>query len=315
MFEREAAPLDTAPMAVSTARASTISSGARGSSDADEDERVLCAAFAELSSEASQIERMAIDLDRAGDAEQAVAVYQQAAERLKKAAAACPEGNPDRAVLARHAGEVLGRVVYLESLCGATASVPPEAHIGCERLFRGQIHGPQESDGFQVVQPGSPENEQTGAQRTLRQKAASAAAVSGGVGLLVLHAPVCALGLAAGAAYATTRKDSAGEAARSMGDMGIQAADHVRTVAQEHRVSERVDSAMDKVRSLDQRFRVSERTQAAATSSAEALKELNRKHKVTEKVSHGAVKATEGLGQLLSPAASWVSRKVASRLT
>ncbi|OLP99704.1 putative phosphoribosylformylglycinamidine synthase, chloroplastic/mitochondrial [Symbiodinium microadriaticum] len=101
---------------------------------------------------ASEIERVALDLDRAGDPEQAVAVYRQVAERLAKAAASCPEGNPDRAVLARHAGEVLGRVVYLESLNGAPAAVPPEGHIGCDHLV---IPGPgverQVSDGFQLI--------------------------------------------------------------------------------------------------------------------------------------------------------------------
>ncbi|CAE7227303.1 unnamed protein product [Symbiodinium microadriaticum] len=57
-------------------------------------------------------------------------------------------------------------------------------------------------------------------------------------------APVCAIGLAAGAAYATTREDSAGEAARSMGSFGLEAAAHVRHVAHEHRLSERLDGAL-----------------------------------------------------------------------
>eukprot|EP00439_Symbiodinium_sp_Y106_P039119 s947_g4.t1 len=154
-----------------------------GDASADaEDERILTAVFAELAAEASEIERVALDLDRAGDPEQAVAVYRQVAERLAKAAASCPEGNPDRAVLARHAGEVLGRVVYLESLNGAPAAVPPEGHIGCDHLV---IPGPgverQVSDGFQLIS--SPRRESTWAK-----KAASAAAVSGAAGLLVLHA-------------------------------------------------------------------------------------------------------------------------------
>lgn len=60
----------------------------------------------------------------------------------------------------------------------------------------------------------------------------------------MLHAPVCALGLAAGAAYATTRQDSAGEAARSMGSMGLQAAEHVKQVAEQHRLSSRASNAL-----------------------------------------------------------------------
>ncbi|CAE8706468.1 unnamed protein product [Polarella glacialis] len=284
----------------------------------DEDDRVLCAAFAELAAEASQIERCAMDLDRGGDPEQALVCYQQVAERLAKAAAACPEGNPDRAVLARHAGQVLGRVVYLESLGGSPATAPPEVHIGFERLSDGQTHGPlrhEDADGFHVVQrTNSVEEDATERSKpSWRKQAASAAAVGGTAGLLVLHAPIVAVAMAAGAAYATTRKDSAGDAARSMGDMGLQAAKHTRSVAEEYKVPERVDHAMSGVRSLDERYRVSERTQAAASSSAGTLKEINRKHQVTSKIGSGVVTATSGLIGVTSTAVGWVSRTMASR--
>eukprot|EP00434_Breviolum_minutum_P038853 symbB.v1.2.034475.t1/scaffold4453.1/size39496/2 len=305
MFEREPLPGVT-----------QISSG---TSDA-EDARVLCAAFAEVAAEASEIERTAIELDRAGDIEQAMAVYRQAAERMAKAAALCPEGNPDRAMLAKHAGEIFGRVVYLESLQGALATVPPEAHIGCDSLVLGHGVERQDSDGFQVLCHPS-ESGYGRSEPNWRQKAVSAAAVSGlkwrvefgvicgAAGLLVLHAPVCALGLAAGAAYATTRQDSAGEAARSMGSMGLQAAEHVKHVAEQHRLPERASDAMSGVRSLDQRWRVSERTQALASSSVTSLREIDQRHQVTATVASGAKRASLKLGEMVTPAASWVVRR------
>jgi len=293
MFEREPPPGVT-----------QISSG---TSDA-EDARVLCAAFAEVAAEASEIERTAIELDRAGDIEQAMAVYRQAAERMAKAAALCPEGNPDRAMLAKHAGEIFGRVVYLESLQGALATVPPEAHIGCDSLVLGHGVERQDSDGFQVLCHPS-ESGYGRSEPNWRQKAVSAAAVSGAAGLLVLHAPVCALGLAAGAAYATTRQDSAGEAARSMGSMGLQAAEHVKHVAEQHRLPERASDAMSGVRSLDQRWRVSERTQALASSSVTSLREIDQRHQVTATVASGAKRASLKLGEMVTPAASWVVRR------
>ena len=44
-------------------------------------------------------------------------MYRQAADRMAKAAALCPEGNPDRAVLAKHAGEAWGEVVQPATFC------------------------------------------------------------------------------------------------------------------------------------------------------------------------------------------------------
>lgn len=77
-----------------------------------------------------------------------MAVYRQAAERMARAAALCPAGNPDRSVLAKHCGEIHGRVVYLESLQGDEV-VPPEHHIGTATL--GPHIERQDSDGFQVI--------------------------------------------------------------------------------------------------------------------------------------------------------------------
>eukprot|EP00435_Cladocopium_sp_Y103_P054856 s244_g18.t1 len=271
-----------------------------------EDQRVLCAAFAEVAAEASEIERTAIELDRAGDAEQAMSVYRQAADRMAKAASLCPEGNPDRTVLAKHAGEIFGRIVYLESLQGAVATAPPEAHIGCDKLVLGHGVERQDSDGYQVLCDPSRGGVH---EPNWRQKAVSAAAVSGAAGLLVLHAPVCALGLAAGAAYATTRKETAGDAARSMGCMGLQAAEHMKQVAHQNRLGERAQDAFSGVRSLDQRWRVSERTQALASSSVSTLRDIDQKHQVTASVAVGAKRASVKLGEMISPAASWVARR------
>ncbi|CAK9110255.1 unnamed protein product [Durusdinium trenchii] len=299
MFEREPDPRSVT--------VTQITSGA----DA-EDERVLSAAFAELAAEASEIERTAIALDRAEETEQALSVYRQAAERMAKAAALCPEGNPDRAMLAKHAGEIYGRVVYLESLGeGALATVPPEAHIGSDSLVLGHGVERQDADGFQVLR--DPRGRSEGSSPNWRQKAVSAAAVSGAAGLLVLHAPVCALGLAAGAAYATTRQDSAGEAARSMGCMGIQAAEHVKQVAHQHRVADRASEALSGVRSLDERWRVSERTQAFASSSVSTLRDLDQRHQVTSSVASGARRASAKLVEAVTPAVGWVGSRLSRR--
>jgi len=262
-------------------------------------ECVVAEDFIDLVKHASQIESVAMELDSAGDAEQAVACYRQAADRLSKAVAACPvstDGSSNGALLSRHAGQILGRVVYLDSLCGAPASVPLEEHIGHAQLHLG-------------------ENGDCQAGETLgwRQQATSAAAVGGAAGLLVLHSPLAAALLAAGAAYATTRRNSAGEAARAVGNMGIEAAGHVQTVAENHQVSERVDGALGYVRVMDEKYGMTDKTQTAAASSWEKLRELNQKHEVTEKLSSGAVVVSSHVASASAKAAAWAARSAASK--
>lgn len=261
----------------------------------DDDVRILLAAFADLVKEGSQIENLAMELDRAGDSEQAIACYKQAADRLSQAAVACPDGNSDRAVLSRHAGQIFGRVVYLQSLGAAPAMAPVEAHI--DRVHFTLGGGPRGAD----------------VAVSWKQRAASAAAVTGAAGLLVLHAPMAAAVLAAGAAYATTREDGAGQAARTVGDLGLQAAEHARALSDEKRIPERVENALCKVRSINEQYGVTSKAQAATESSWQALRELDRKHQVTEKVGSGLITASAGVAFASARAAGWVARIATSR--
>mmetsp|Transcript_3997 Transcript_3997/g.12572 ORF Transcript_3997/g.12572 Transcript_3997/m.12572 type:complete len:304 (+) Transcript_3997:143-1054(+) len=273
-----------------------VSQSGEGSNQDDEgDARLLYAAFAELAKEASEIESIAMELDRAGDAEQAVACYRQAVQRLSAAAAACPEGNPDRVVLSGHAGQVLGRVVYLESLAGAPAAAPVEQHIGSAQLGTG-------TDGAPLPEPVG-----------WGKRAASAAAVGGAAGLLVLHAPVTAVALAAGAAYATTREDGAGKAARTVGDIGLQAASRAQTLAQENRLPERAERAWGRVLAVEERYGVVGRAQATATSSWLRLQELEREYGVAGKLGQGLVSASASAASATTTATAWAARVLASR--
>mmetsp|Transcript_118465 Transcript_118465/g.235968 ORF Transcript_118465/g.235968 Transcript_118465/m.235968 type:complete len:313 (+) Transcript_118465:60-998(+) len=261
-------------------------------------EYIVAEDFIDLVKHASQIESVAMELDRAGDAEQAVACYRQAADRLSQAVAVCPvgaSGSSNGAILSRHAGQLVGRVVYLDSLCGAPASVPLEEHIGYTQLQFGE-------DG--VCHAGEHAGETLG----WKQQATSAAAVGGTAGLLVLHSPLVAVVIAAGAAYATTRGDSAGDAARAVGNMGIEAAEHAQTAAEKHQVTEKVDATLGHVRAMDEKYGITDKTQAAASASWEKLRELNRKHQVTDKLASGAVVVSSHVASASAKAAAWVAR-------
>jgi len=292
-------PPTSAPAAASssssTAKATASAVGAACAAVQREDDllgdlKLLNEAYKDTSSHALTIEKLAIDIDRAGDIEQALAIYKQAADQYKAAASACPEGNADRAALAKRAGQILGRVVYLETLGGAKPSLPPEEHI-------------LPSDRFEPLEGEA--GEEAGGWRGRVKQTASAAAVGGTVGLLVLHAPVVAAVAAAGTAYATTRKDAAGEAARSLGDAGLSAAAKAQHVSEEHGVPDKVRESLIRVQEKAEQLGVTEKVEAAKATSWRALQEFDSRHDVSAKVANGLSQATIGATAATAKLAGW----------
>lgn len=298
------------------------------SDGAGEDEQAQLKLLTEFASDAEHIERQALILDRAGEGELAVTAYRQAVERLTKAVGACPEGLPEKAKLSRHAGELLGRCVYLESLNGLPTADPLEDHISSLRLRLGSSGrvvelGPAAAEE-EVVDNATPATDaceekaveaepseagsSTSAKPSRTKRAVSAAAVGGAVGLAVLHAPLVAVGLAAGAAYATTRQDGTGEAARKVGDAGLEVATCTKSFVREHQLPERAERAIGSVRAVDAKYGISERAQSAATSSWDTLREINSKYKVSKKLSKGVSSAASSASAATSTVSSWVAR-------
>lgn len=296
-----------------------------------EDQQVLINAVIEHAGEASHQESLAMDCDRAGQAKEAIVAYRAAAEKLAKAAQMCPESLPDKAILSRHAGEVLGRVVYLESLGGSPATAPLEQHIGSVQLTMGMgdpsaiaqaEDNEAEAMGFATLSSDQDmssgvlvmTDDQVGAEELIsvggatgskaspelkKKQAASAAAIAGGAGLLVLHAPLAAVAIAGAAAYATTRKDKAGKVARKVGDVGLHAASRTKEFAEEHRISERVNGSLGKVISSE-----------TAAGTMQSLRSFNEKHKVTKTIGTGAVAAATGVASATSSLSGWVANRI-----
>jgi len=199
------------------------------------------------------------------------------------------------------------------------SSVPPP---GTEDSAAGQ---------FQSSPP-----EETSPKSKWKQQALSAAAVAGGATLLVLHAPVVAVAAAAGAVLVSKRDDGAGEAARSMGDAGLVAANKAKTFAKEKQLTKPFEEALGKVRAVDAQFGVSEtaqagvsslwnrvrtvdaryevssNAQATVTSSWQALRTFNDKNRVSSRVGEGIVNASQGAAAGAATASSavggWVRR-------
>lgn len=286
------------------------------------DDIFLLQAALGTASDAAHVEQQAMVLDSAGAFEPAISAYRQAADLLAQAAKACPDGCAEKAAISRHAGELLGRMTYLSSLCeGANIAPAPVAeHVRRLRFQRGPhaldavYLGPEGEEevavganaasrspfGVPADTDGAQSTASTAARRrqpTRVEQACSAAAIGGAVGIAVLHAPVCAVGLAAGAAYATTRKDGVGDAARTAGDLGWKAASRTKEFCDEHHVGEKAGNAIAGVRSIDEKYGLSDKAQAAAISSWKGLRSLDKKYKLSKKFGHG-------LGVVASGAAS-----------
>lgn len=312
-----------------------------------QDEQILINAVIEHAGQAAQQESQAMDYDRAGQAREAIVAYRAAAEKLARAAQICPEALPDKAILSRHAGEVLGRVVYLESLGGSPATAPLEQHIGSVQLTMGMdassptaktedveaeelgfatLSSDQDmSSGVLVMtddQVGAEEltsvsratSSQVGAEEfpsfrtatrgqaspaSLKKQAASAAAIAGGTGLLMLQAPLAAVAMAGAAAYATTRKDKAGKVARKVGDVGLHAASRTKEFAEEHRIGQRVNGSLGKVINSD-----------TAAGTMQSLRSFNEKHQVTRTIGGGACRAASGVASATSSLSGWVANRI-----
>lgn len=85
---------------------------------------------ASLVVEALRIEARAADLDRAGSSPEAVLHHRRASTKIVEAAAACPDGHPDKARLEEHATDLQLRMVYLESLGASPPTLPLDEHVG-----------------------------------------------------------------------------------------------------------------------------------------------------------------------------------------
>eukprot|EP00927_Polykrikos_kofoidii_P045587 TRINITY_DN39621_c0_g1_i1.p1 TRINITY_DN39621_c0_g1~~TRINITY_DN39621_c0_g1_i1.p1 ORF type:complete len:379 (+),score=76.86 TRINITY_DN39621_c0_g1_i1:76-1212(+) len=189
----------------------------------------------EAFAEASDVENEAMRLDREGLHAEAVEAYQDASAKLLVIAGS--DGLLDHVVrrrLEQHKEELCVRAAYLQDLRGAPATIPLEDHIsevrlttqdllasamaptGCTLTPAGVPHPSRRFSG----RSGSGDGEVNSDIRVL----GAAAAIGGAAGLLLMG-PLSAATLGAAAAYATTREDEAGDAARKIGTVGWKVAD------------------------------------------------------------------------------------------
>lgn len=245
-----------------------------------------------LAIQAASMENEAMALDRQHQFDAAARRYREAAQGLLEAAEACPPEHPDRDVIESHAAEVLSRARYLENLHGADEPIPLEEHIHGVQLTIG-------SSPSAARTPAAPSSPPRRSSSTLgdRTVMGAAAAITGATGLFLLG-PVSAAALGVAAAYATTREDKAGSAARKLGTVGVQVVRQARTLDEEYRISTRAvaigHSALDQAKALTSRCGLSER--------AKILGSFNQRREVMNRLGRGLSSAGSALTSLVSKA-------------
>eukprot|EP00445_Apocalathium_hangoei_P034498 CAMPEP_0203967108 /NCGR_PEP_ID=MMETSP0359-20131031/96174_1 /ASSEMBLY_ACC=CAM_ASM_000338 /TAXON_ID=268821 /ORGANISM="Scrippsiella Hangoei, Strain SHTV-5" /LENGTH=308 /DNA_ID=CAMNT_0050904825 /DNA_START=78 /DNA_END=1002 /DNA_ORIENTATION=- len=249
----------------------------------------------ELIHEASGIENEAMNLDRLGppNGVKAAASYRQTYGKLLEAIRECPQDHPDRSALEEHASEVAGRAAYLEALDGALASIPLEEHIHAVTLRMGQ-----EQEDSLVLRRNCME-ERTPVAAEGKKVLGAAAAIGGATGLLLMG-PMSAVALGVGAAYAATREDKAGTAARKVGKAGVKAVHLGKKINDEYRLSMHAlaagQCALDQVALVGSKYGLAD----TARDTGKALHHWNEKHKVTHTLGWGFSTAGSALSGLVS---------------
>eukprot|EP00446_Apocalathium_sp_SHHI-4_P061498 CAMPEP_0177417776 /NCGR_PEP_ID=MMETSP0368-20130122/68840_1 /TAXON_ID=447022 ORGANISM="Scrippsiella hangoei-like, Strain SHHI-4" /NCGR_SAMPLE_ID=MMETSP0368 /ASSEMBLY_ACC=CAM_ASM_000363 /LENGTH=226 /DNA_ID=CAMNT_0018887399 /DNA_START=66 /DNA_END=746 /DNA_ORIENTATION=+ len=119
---------------------------------------------------------------------------------------------------------------------------------------------------------------------------------------LLLMGPMSAVALGVGAAYAATREDKAGTAARKVGKAGVKAVHLGKKINDEYRLSMHAlaagQCALDQVALVGSKYGLAD----TARDTGKALHHWNEKHKVTHTLGWGFSTAGSALSGLVSKA-------------
>ena len=190
----------------------------------------------------------AVEADVTGDAVKAVDLYERAANELDAAARANPA---EASEMRGKAAEYRARVAVLKQ------------KIQADQVAAMATGAAAMQQGAQAVHQGQQAVATAGGYSTV----AGAAAVGATAGALLMG-PMSAVVAAGAAAYATTRKDSVGDVARSTGETAAATASGLKKFNDEHKITSKVYDA--------------------GVAAAAKAKEVNAKYGISTKMSEGA---------------------------
>jgi hypothetical protein len=163
---------------------------------------------------------------------------------------------------------------------------------------------PMQLDGVPVM-PIEPDEE---TEEEQQQTLTVSAGVAGGVVGLLVGGPILAILTGFGTAYATQQEGAAGDAARAVGQLAVEAKQKAVQVDRKHNLVQKgqvaATQAWEKAKEIDRQHNILDKTKAFCVWSWETAREQNRKHHLLER----AVAAT---GRFIS----LVVRKLGNALT
>jgi hypothetical protein len=242
-----------------------------------------------LTNEAAQLETQAMTSDRRGEVSTAINFYTQVAAKLSEAASQLPVTSPDTRLVLNHRMEVLRRLDYLQSLFpGQTPQIPIESHI--TSLSIGHPVG---------TPPGTPSG-----TSTMATSAIATAAALGGITGLILLGPITGVAGAAGLAYAATRTDTTvGQGVHAVASTTNKAVAGASDFDQKHGLTNRAkelgSAAYDRTVEFERKHHVGAKIKNGVAFTGKKLSDFNNKYQITDK-------AASALGTGMAKLTSWM---------
>uniref|UniRef100_A0A7S3XJN7 Uncharacterized protein n=1 Tax=Oxyrrhis marina TaxID=2969 RepID=A0A7S3XJN7_OXYMA len=205
-----------------------------------------------------------------------------------------PPSHQDFAALTTHEEQLELRAEYCRNNPSGIPAVPLEEMI----------------KGIQLSMPAPADA--AAPQGSSDMRSVGGAAAVGGIAGLILMGPITGVALAGGAAYAATRRDSFGNAARGAGNAAAVGFDKAKEVSSKYGVTDKISSGVQsgvaKAKELDQKHKVSEQVQKGVSTAAQKAAAFNQEHKVTEKASAALMAGASKMGSLFNKSSQPQSR-------
>eukprot|EP00752_Nemacystus_decipiens_P009689 g8656.t1 len=130
------------------------------------------------------------------------------------------------------------------------------------------------------------------------------AALVGAAAGLLISGPLVGLGLGAGAALTTLRKDKAGDVARSTGQAGLAVVEKGKEINAQYGVADKVkgaaQSTFEKAKEVNEEHKVVDKAKAGASAAWGRIREVDREHRLTSRAGEAFGGAMDGVTNALS---------------